>query len=71
MGTPFMDQVMVGLGSPLARQVKAPFSFGAKIRLRGELIQYGAAGDHNWKTNKNTESGLKKVSSHLLNKHKI
>lgn len=44
MGTPFMNQVMVGLGLPLARHVNIPCSFGARTRLRGELIQYGAAG---------------------------
>lgn len=43
-GTPFMCQVMDGLGVPLARQVSTPFSPGARTRFLGvPPIQYGAA----------------------------
>lgn len=45
-----MNQVMVGLGFPLARHVNNSVSIGAKTRLRGELIQYGAAGFQQTKT---------------------
>lgn len=44
MGIPFMAQVMVGLGVPLALQIKLPLSLGASTRFLGALIQYGAAG---------------------------
>lgn len=44
MGMPFIDQVMEGLGVPLALQVSTPFSPGARTRFLGApLIQYGEA----------------------------
>lgn len=45
IGRPFMDQRMLGLGCPRARQVMTPVSSGARTRFLGALIQYGAAAD--------------------------
>lgn len=42
-GTPLTNQEIVGIGSPLTRQVRIPVSFGARIRFLGALIQKGAA----------------------------
>lgn len=42
--SPFIVQVMEGLGMPFALQVSTPFSPGARTRFLGvPLIQYGAA----------------------------
>lgn len=44
MEMPFIAQVMVGLGVPLAKQDSLPLSPGARTRfLGGTSIQYGAA----------------------------
>ena len=45
MGTPLINHLIFGLGSPLTRQVRMPVSFGARIRFLGALTQKGAAGD--------------------------
>lgn len=45
MGTPLTNQLILGLGSPLTRQVRMPVSFGARIRFLGALTQKGAAVD--------------------------
>lgn len=43
MGTPFANQFMLGLGLPLALQIKLLPSPGDNTRLVGSFIQYGAA----------------------------
>lgn len=45
METPLTNQLILGLGSPLTRQVRMPVSFGARIRFLGALTQKGAAVD--------------------------
>lgn len=45
MGTPLTNQLILGLGSPLTRQVRMPVSLGARIRFLGALTQKGAAVD--------------------------
>lgn len=44
IGTPLTNQLIVGFGSPLTRQVRIPVSLGARIRFRGAPTQKGAAG---------------------------
>lgn len=45
MEIPLTNQLILGLGSPLTRQVRMPVSFGARIRFLGALTQKGAAVD--------------------------
>lgn len=52
-----MAQVMVGLGVPLALQIKLPLSLGASTRFLGVLIQYGAAGRGTWEHKASRWSG--------------
>lgn len=54
MEIPLTNQLILGLGSPLTRQVRMPVSFGARIRFLGALTQKGAAVDGI----KKTERGL-------------
>jgi len=42
-GTPFNNQLILGLGLPLAPHVSLPSSPGDSTRFWGAMIQYGAA----------------------------
>lgn len=44
MGTPFVNQLMLGFGLPLALQINVPSSPGDNTKFLGAVIQYGAAG---------------------------
>lgn len=43
IGTPFNNQLILGLGMPLALQIRVPSSPGDSTRFWGAIIQYGAA----------------------------
>lgn len=59
IGTPFDNQLILGLGLPLALQIRVPSSPGDSTRFWGAMIQYGAA---SWRKENTHTQNLNQIS---------